>query len=49
MRRNNLRHRGFVRYFDIQYIQAEEKWYVWFYTDPSKVPDMEEETGGGDE
>lgn len=35
MRRNNLRHRAYIRYFDIQYVATENKWYVWYLLDAS--------------
>ncbi len=28
---NNTKHKGFVVYQDIQWVQDEKLWYAWFY------------------
>ena len=27
---NNRKQKGFVRYFDIQYVAEEKRWYAWY-------------------
>lgn len=31
MFRNNLKHKGFVKYFDIQWVPGDKRWYAWFF------------------
>jgi len=31
MLRTNAKHSGFVKYFDIQYIEKEDRWYAWYF------------------
>lgn len=31
MSRNSIRLKGFVQYFDIQYVQDEKAWYAWYF------------------
>ena len=28
---NNKKHNGFVKYFDIQYVEKDGKWYAWYF------------------
>ena len=28
---NNRKHKGFVKYFDIQWVEKESKWYAWYF------------------
>lgn len=30
MLRNNVKHRGFVEYQDIQWVESEGMWYAWY-------------------
>jgi hypothetical protein len=42
MLRNNTKHKGFVRYQDIQWIESEQVWYAWYYVnyELSEVDDV---------
>ena len=31
MLKNNTKHKGFVIYQDIQWVEGEKLWYAWFY------------------
>lgn len=31
MLRVNAKHGGFVKYFDIQYVEKEDRWYAWYF------------------
>lgn len=41
MRKNNLRYRGFVRYSTPHFVEADSRWYVWYYPDPNKLTEKE--------
>ena len=28
---NNRKHKGFVKYFDIQWVSEENRWYAWYF------------------
>lgn len=28
---NNLKHKGFVVYQDIQWVESKKKWFAWYY------------------
>lgn len=28
---NNRKHKGFVKYFNIQWVDNEERWYAWYF------------------
>lgn len=34
---NNQKLKGYVTYFDIQYIEKESRWYCWYVVDIEKV------------
>lgn len=31
MLRNNMKHKGFVVYENIQYVDSDKNWYAWYY------------------
>lgn len=36
MLKNNLKHKAFVQYFDIQFNEAERVWYAWYFSNLSR-------------
>lgn len=49
---NNKKHSGFVKYFDIQYIEKEDRWYCWYFITEDmaglEAALLEQEQGGTD-
>lgn len=49
MQRNNIKHRGFVVYQDIQWVESDGLWYAWFYVKDESLEALQDEEEGADE
>lgn len=45
MLRNNTRHSGFVKYFNIQYVESDKSWYAWFFVTEEEFAQLENQEG----
>jgi hypothetical protein len=40
MLQNNVEKYTFFKYFDIQYVQSQKKWYAWYFDEADKNNDI---------
>lgn len=49
MFQNSKKHKGFIVYQDIQWVDKEQKWYAWFYVTEEDMRSIEKLITGGSE